>query len=78
MNGNGTSILERIVGTIRAVGDPEWERSKAYQDYQTLSDEEIEARLEKVEGISWEALRVQAGRKTTEYYMQLQSLHRHK
>ncbi len=72
------SVFERLFGTIRALGAPEQERRKAFQDYRTLSDEEIEERLERVDGISYEALRAQAGQKTADYYLELRRLYRDK
>jgi len=71
----GNSVFERVVSTVRALGAPEQEQRKAFQDYRTLSDEEIEERLKKVEGISDEALHVQAGQKTADYYIELRRLH---
>jgi hypothetical protein len=72
------SIFEHVIDTIRALGAPEQERRKVYQDYRTLSDEEIEERLERVNGISYEALRAQAGQKTADYYLELRRLYRDK
>lgn len=64
-----------IVDTVRALGAPDHEARMAYRDYRELSSEEIEEKLEKIEGISDEALRVQAGRETADYYSQLRQLH---
>jgi hypothetical protein len=63
-----------MVDTIRALGAPEQEHRKTFQDYRTLSDEEIEERLERVNGISYKALRAQAEQKTANYYLELRRL----
>lgn len=64
-----------IVDTVRALGAPDHEARKAYQDFRELSPEELEEKLARVEGISDEALRVQAGRETADYYRELRRLH---
>ena len=74
----GNSVVKRVVSTVRALGAPEQEQRKAFEDYRTLSDEEIEERLERVDGISYEALRAQAGQKTADYYLELRRLYRDK
>ena len=74
----GKSVFKRVVSTVRALGAPEQEQRKAFEDYRTLSDEEIEERLERVNGISYEALRAQAGQKTADYYLELRRLYRDK
>lgn len=64
-----------IVDAVRALGAPDHEQGKAYRDYRELSSEEIAEKLEKVDDISDDALRVQAGRKTADYYIELRRLH---
>lgn len=72
----GKSVFERTVGTVRALGAPEQEQRNAFEEYRTLSDKEIEERLNKVDRISDEALRIQTGQKTADYYIVLRRLYR--
>jgi len=38
------SVFEHVVGTVRVFNAPEQEQRKAFEDYRTLPDEEIEER----------------------------------